>query len=187
MKKQVLFIQGAGEGAYKEDGELVKSLRDTLGTAYNVLYPQLPNDGDAEYAVVIARISRAFAALDGPVILVGHSAGGSVLVKYLSEVDVVNPIAGIFLIAAPYIGAGGWQVDEAAPRAGFAARLPKGAPMYFYHSRDDQVVPFEHLALYAKKLPQATMREFAGRGHQFGNDLSEIAADIKSLPDTRPS
>jgi hypothetical protein len=42
-------------------------------------------------------------------------------------------------------------------------------------------VPFAHLAIYAKKLPQATIREFDGRGHQFNNDLSEVAADIKSL------
>src|SRR5215211_6479627 len=96
MEKQVLFIQGAGEGAYEEDGELVKSLRDTLGTDYNVLYPKMPNNGDAEYEALKLQISEELAALDGKVILVGHSAGGFVLVKYLSEEDVVRPIAGIF-------------------------------------------------------------------------------------------
>jgi hypothetical protein len=42
-------------------------------------------------------------------------------------------------------------------------------------------VPFAHLALYAQKLPQATLREFDRRGHQFQNDLSEVAADILGL------
>lgn len=187
MKKQVLFIQGAGDGAYEEDGALVQSLRDKLGAEYEVHYPKLPNDGDAEYAAVQARISSALAALDGPVILVGHSAGGAALVKYLSEVAVVNPIGGIFLVAVPYTGAGGWQLDDGALREDFAARLPQGVPIVFYHSRDDQVAPFEHLSLFANKLPQATIRAFDGRGHQFGNDLSEVAADIKSLPDIRPA
>jgi predicted alpha/beta hydrolase family esterase len=185
MKKQVLFIQGAGEGAYEEDGELVKSLRDMLGFEYTVLYPKMPNDGDSEYEALKARISEELAVLDGGVILVGHSAGASVLMKYLSEEDVTRPIAGIFLIAAPYFGAGGWHVDDGALHEGFASRLAKGSPIFFYHSRDDEVVPFEHLALYATKLPQATIREFDGRGHQFRNDLSEVAADIKSLQDIR--
>lgn len=42
-------------------------------------------------------------------------------------------------------------------------------------------MPFAHLAIYAKKLPGATIRELDGRGHQFNNDLSEAAADIAGL------
>ena len=49
------------------------------------------------------------------------------------------------------------------------------------NSRDDEVVPFAHAALYAQKLPRATVREFDGRGHQFGEDLSEVARDIGGL------
>jgi uncharacterized protein len=43
------------------------------------------------------------------------------------------------------------------------------------------VVPFTHAALYTEKLPQATVQEFEDRGHQFGNDLSEVARDIRGL------
>jgi hypothetical protein len=38
--------------------------------------------------------------------------------------------------------------------------------------------------MYEKQLPQATIREFDGRGHQFNNDLSEVAADIAGLQDS---
>ena len=61
----------------------------------------------------------------------------------------------------------------------FAAMLPAIPRIFLYHSRDDEVVPFAHLALYAAKLPQATIREFDGRGHQFGNDLAEVVEDIR--------
>jgi uncharacterized protein len=54
-------------------------------------------------------------------------------------------------------------------------------PMFLYYSRDDEVVPLEHLALYKAKLPQATVREFDGCGHQFGDDLSEVARDIREV------
>ena len=53
--------------------------------------------------------------------------------------------------------------------------------MFFYHSRDDEWVPFAQLALYAEKVPHARFREFDGRGHQFDDDLREVAHDIQSL------
>jgi uncharacterized protein len=181
MKKQVLFIQGAGEGAYEEDEELVKSLRAMLGSEYNVRYPKMPEEEDQGYEVWKTQISRELAALDDEVILVGHSIGSSMLLKYLSEENVENPVVGIFLIAAPYLGTGGWQVDEFKLDEGHASKRLNAFPIFFYHSRDDDIVPFTHLALHAEKFSQATVRKFDGRGHQFNNDLSEVAADIKSL------
>jgi hypothetical protein len=35
--------------------------------------------------------------------------------------------------------------------------------------------------MHAENLPHATIREFDGRGHQFGDDLSEVARDIENL------
>ena len=181
MKKQVLFIQGAGEGAYEEDGELVKSLREMLGTEYNVRYPKMPEEEDQGYEAWKAQISKELAALGDGVILVGHSVGSSMLLKYLSEENVENSVVGIFLIAAPYWGIGGWQVDEFRLDEGRASEILKALPIFFYHSRDDDIVPFTHLALHVEKFPQATIREFDERGHQFSNDLSEVATDIKNL------
>ena len=43
------------------------------------------------------------------------------------------------------------------------AKLAEDLPVFFYHSRDDEVVPIAHLALYAERLPQATMREFGAK------------------------
>ena len=181
MQKQVLFIQGAGKGAYEEDRELVKSLREKLGTDYQVLYPKMPEEEDSGYEAWKAQISKALVPLKGKVILVGHSVGTSMLLKYLSEERVENTLAGIFLIAAPFWGLGGWQIDDFTLDETRASKLLSGLPIFFYHSRDDEIVPFAHLILHAEKFPQATVREFEGRGHQFNDDLSEVAADIKSL------
>ncbi len=83
------------------------------------------------------------------------------MLKYLAEEKVEKPLAGSFLIATPYWGAEDWQVEAYSRPEGFASQLPK-APFFFYQSHDDEVVPFAHLALYAEKLPQATIREFDG-------------------------
>jgi predicted alpha/beta hydrolase family esterase len=181
MKKHVLFVHGGGQGAYEEDKKLAANLRDVLGAAYDVRYPKMPDEDHPEYEAWKNQIAKELTALDGEVLLVGHSLGGSILLKYLSEETVEKRIAGIFLIASPYWGAEEWQVSEYELQEDFASKLPDELPIFFYHSRDDEVVPFAHLALYKEKLPQATIREFDGRGHQFNNDLPDVAWDIKRL------
>jgi uncharacterized protein len=180
-KRQVLFIHGGGGEAFEADGRLVRSLRETLGPDFEVEYPEMP-DGEAPgYRAWSDRISRKLAASNGEVILVGHSLGGSILLKHLSEERMEKPITGVFLIAAPYWGTVEWRVAEFELREDFPAALPEDVPIFLYHSRDDEVVPFAHLALYAGRLPHATIREFDGRGHQLGDDLSEVTEDIVRL------
>lgn len=179
MKKDVLFIHGAGEGAYEEDGLLVASLQNALDSAYEVRYPKMPNEDNVEYADWKAQIESELATLEDEVILVGHSVGGSVLLKYLSEERIEKSVAGLFVLAAPYWGADEfWKWDEVRLPQDAAAKLASIPRIYLYHSRDDETVPFAHLALYAAKLPQATIREVDGRGHQFEPDLADVAEDI---------
>lgn len=180
MRKRVLFVHGGGKGAYEEDRKLAASLQDALGADYDVRCPKMPDEDSPEYGAWRDRISQELAALHDEVFLVGHSLGGSILLKYLTEEESAEPVAGLFLLAAPLWGAEDWEVEEYALRSRFASRLPSELPVFLYHSRDDEVVPFTHLALYAEKLPQATARELDGRGHQFEDDLSEVARDIKS-------
>ena len=180
MKKNVLFIQGGGAGAYEADKKLAASLQKLLGSEYEVICPRMPNEEDPEYQIYKTEIAKEFAALAGPLALVGHSVGGTILLRYLTEEKVEKSIAGIFLVAAPYWGAEEW-LDEQKLYKKLASRSANTPPIFFYHSRDDNVVPFEHLAMYAAKLPRATIHTYDGRGHQFRNDLSDIAADILSL------
>ena len=180
MTKHVLFIHGAGEGAFEEDGLLVASLQNALGLAYDVQYPKMPEADSATYADWKASIEQAIARLDDEVILVGHSVGGSVLVKYLSEEPLEKSITALFLLATPYWSADGfWTWDDVRLPDDITATLASIPRIFLYHSRDDDIVPFAHLALYAAKLPQAIIREFDGRGHQFGNDLAEVAEAIR--------
>ena len=181
MRRRVLFIHGGGEGAYEEDKKLATSLGGALGATYDVRCPKMPHESSPEYGAWRDRIAAELAALDGGVFLVGHSLGGSILLKYLCEEEAAKPVAGLFLVAAPFWGAEDWEVDEYAVREDFASKLPPELPVFLYHGRDDEVVPFAHLALYADKLPRATVQELEGRGHQFGEDLSEVARDIGEL------
>lgn len=180
MKKSILFIHGGGQGAYEADTLLAESLQKELGPAYDVHYPRMPLEEEAGYLDWKAQIAAGLASLEDEVILVGHSVGGSILLKFLSEEPAVISIAGLFLIAVPYFGGDqNWNYEELTLSLDFPEKLSSISRIFLYHSRDDEIVPFAHLALYAAKFPQANIREFEGRGHQFRNDMAEIASDIR--------
>lgn len=176
----VLFIQGAGAGAYEEDARLADSLRQALGSSYEIRYPRMPNEDDAPYAQWVERIERELAEMRGPVVVVAHSVGASVLLKYLSAGAAKAGIAGAFFIANPFWGGEGWRYEGWEELASSPPlRLGEEFPVFLYHCRDDEVVPFEHLALYARMLPRATVRALDSGGHQLNDDLSVVAADVR--------
>jgi predicted alpha/beta hydrolase family esterase len=126
-------------------------------------------------------LAREINRLEAEPILVGHSLGGSVLLKYLSVEPYGRSIAALFLVAAPYWGKKNWQADEYVLREDFSSRLAGIPQIFLYHSVNDEVVPFTHLQFYAEKLPGATIRESGNRRHLFNKGLPELVADIKSV------
>ena len=181
MNKLVIFIQGGGEDGYEADAKLVASLRIALGETYKIHYPQMPSEDTLPDFGWIEKIGREISLAKDKIILVGHSLGASMLLKYLSESRIQKIISGIFLIATPF-----WSGDEDWKQGlklhkEFAVKIPKSIPIFLYQCKDDEVVPADHLAFYTQNLPQATVRIIKSGGHQLNNDLSLIAADIKSL------
>jgi uncharacterized protein len=181
MNKQVLFIQGGGsEEDYIADKKLVNSLRRALGEGFEVHYPLLPTESAPDFGRV-KQIAGHIASIKAELILVGHSLGASMLLKYLSETGTQQYIKGLILLETPFwSGEEDWKQGlKLAPN--FAEKIPDGIPLYFYHSKDDKEVPFDHLQLYARALPQATIRVITSGGHQLNDDLSLVAEDIKAL------
>jgi predicted alpha/beta hydrolase family esterase len=181
MKKQVLFIQGGGNGGYEADAKLVASLQKALGNDYDVSYPSMQTDDAAPDFGWPKQIAKEIAELEGDIILVAHSLGASLLLKYLSEGKVSKKITGIFLASTPFWSGKQEWVQGLKLREDFAEGLLTNTPVFFYHCRDDEEVPFTQLASYKHKLPGATFHEIESGGHQLGNDLSLVAKDIKAL------
>jgi len=141
----------------------------------------MPNEDDPAYVAWKATLEKEFATLDDDAILVGHSLGGTILVNDLAQSRSDRQFGAIFLIAAPFVGEGGWASADINPPPDLGARLPRDVPVYIYHGLDDETAPPSHADLYARAIPQARVRRLARRDHQLNNDLSEIAATIKSL------
>jgi predicted alpha/beta hydrolase family esterase len=181
MTAQILFIQGGGAGTHDEwDNKLVDSLRRELGPSYDVRYPRMPNEADPSYAVWKAALEQEIANLDDGAIVMGHSVGSTILINAVAEVSPKQKVAGVILIAAPFVGVGGWPDDDIST-ANLGARLPPKTPVYLYHGRNDDTVPIAHVDLYAGTIPGAIVRRLLDRDHQLNNDPAEVAADIRAL------
>ena len=176
---QVLFIQGAGEGVHDHwDQALAGSLRVELGNRYEVRYPRMPDEDDPSYERWSAAIRRELAELNTRASVVGHSIGGSILMNTIAEYPQVHPIATVALIAAPFVGKGGWSSEEWELPSDLGARLPHSMSVHVFHGLDDETVPPSHAGLYGRAIPQAKVHPLAGRDHQINGDLTEVAKAI---------
>jgi predicted alpha/beta hydrolase family esterase len=180
--KQILFIQGGGAGTHGAwDEKLVDSLRRELGAGYEVRYPRMPNEADPSYAAWKVALAEEMAGLADGAIVVGHSIGATILVNALAESPPKRKLAGIFLIAAPFVGPSGWPSDDIKHSADLGAHLPPNTPVYIYHGSEDDTAPLAHADLYAAAIPGAKVRRLPGRDHQLNDDLGEVAADIRAV------
>ncbi|MEC5425097.1 alpha/beta hydrolase [Virgibacillus sp. C22-A2] len=183
MKKQILFIHSAGpQGNDQGSNDLVAFLQEACGADYNIIHPKMPDSENPIYELWREQLKNEIELLDGHVILIGHSLGGSVLLKYLSEEGCRLHISGLITIAAPYWGKDdNWQREDFTLSEDFASNLARIAQLVMYHSRNDEIVPFAHVEHYAKNLPQAIIRALEGGAHLFHEGIHELIKDIRSL------
>jgi len=144
----------------------------------------MPQPKNPQYPLWARRIAQLVAELTNP-ILVGHSFGASMLLKYFAETTPRPPVTGLFLVATPFWGP---HFPEYALPSDFGTRLSDLSPLYLYHSRDDAELPLEHLERYRRALPHAVVRTLDGRGHEFDQpEFPELVADIRLTGNERSS
>lgn len=178
MKKQVLFIHGGGDDGYTADAKMLESLQKALGRDYEVNCPKMPDDENSPDFGWLKQIGKEIGKSRDGLILAGHSLGASMLLKYLSENKISIKITRLFLIAAPFwSGQEDWK-QGLKLQDDFAKNIPENIRIFFYHSKDDEEVPFKHLSVYKTHLPEASFTEIEKGGHQLDNDLSIAAEDI---------
>jgi hypothetical protein len=179
--RQVLFVQGAGKGAHDEwDEKLVADLRGELADGHDVRYPRMPAEDDPSYATWSAAIRHEMADMNDGAVVAGHSVGGAIMIQAIAEQPPEKELAAIVLIAAPFVGEGGWPGDEFELPRDLGAMLPRGVPVHVFHGLDDGTVPPSHADLYARAIPQAQVHRLPGRDHQLNNDLSDVAKAISA-------
>lgn len=162
-------------------GDWKSRLGEQLGEGYEIVKPEIPCRWNAKYPEWQIWFEKFIPYLNDGVILIGHSLGGTFLAKYLAENKFPKRIKGVFLVAAPF--------DDTPDEALVDFSLPKSLKglenqaekTFLYHSSDDPVVPFSHLAKYAIGINNAMIKEFTDRGHFNQEEFPELLEDIKNL------
>jgi len=186
MKKQIFFAHSGGAQGRPGQGsyDFVDWLRVTLEKEYEIFYPIIEDPEAPTYAMWKAMFTQKLANLAGEVLLIGHSLGGSMLLKFLSEERTNLQINGLFLVSAPFWGKDGWNVDDFALRSNFRKHLPELPEIHLYHCLGDPIVPCEHMEYYKKELPSAVIHELGGKDHAFTKGMPKIAENLRSLKRT---
>lgn len=182
MAQQILFIHSAGpQGEQQGSSGLLQYLENELGPAYQVIAPEMPEPEDPKYKEWREVLKNELAALEDGSVLVGHSIGGSALLKFLSEEELGKSFSKVITIAAPFWGIDeDWQLEDFNLMDDFSSRNSLLPDVILFHSIGDDIVPFTHLQKYMENLPNATVKQLPGNDHIFQAGLAEVVHEIRS-------
>lgn len=181
VKYHILFIQGAGTDAIKEEQIIADRLQQALGESFRIIHPPMPDADQPDYKTWKAAIAAHLNNLQGPVILLGHSLGGSILLKYFSQEGFPGNIIATILFGIPFWDDQNRDVSDFAIGQDAAKSLSRLENLYFYHSLDDEVVPLSHYETYKKLISDAHWRLLSGIDHSYSGATDYITEDIKSI------
>ena len=179
----VLFIQGASAGAHLADQALADALGQALGPGFRIHFPHMPGEDAPDNDVWKHAISTALGRI-GATFLFAHSAGAAIAADMLAQRQAraeLTPLRGVFLLAPPFVGEGGWKLDGFHLDRPVDAQALGGLPLHLYFGSADQIVPPSHAELYEAVFPAATIHRLAGCDHQFGGFMARVAQDAAAL------
>lgn len=202
MKKQIIFIHGGTANSnYDNFLKYLKTeplwnlleespkrwkqtLREVLGSSYEVYLPSMPNKENAVYKEWKIWFERYLSYINEEVILIGHSQGGYFLAKYLSEQRLSVKLKAVYLIASPFSPDdfdgedGGDFAFDVEDIHNISSQTEN---VFILHSKDDPVVPYSHALKFKENLPDAELMTFEDRNHFLQEEFPEIIESIQGL------
>ena len=176
---EILFIPSAGPQTEDQGSTgLIRYLKKSLEKDFILDFPQMPDPENPRYFRWKEVLDKKMNSGESKILLVGHSLGGSVLLKYISEEKFTRKIAGLFLVAAPFWGQSEWEIDEFMLRSDFELYVNRIPDIFIYHSCEDEWVPFEHMVHYSRVLLNARIRVLHGKDHEFFAGLPQLTEDL---------
>ncbi len=156
-------------------------LGDVLGKDFEVFNPRMPNAQNARYLEWKIYFEKLISLMEPNVILIGHSLGAIFLAKYLSEEVFPKSIKATFLVGAPFNTAEIHPLVDFNVSPNLDRLAQQGGDIVFYHSKDDEVVPYSNLEDYRRCLPNANYVTLYGRGHITDETFPELVAALQKL------
>lgn len=148
---------------------------------FQVVRPEMPNKRNARYLEWKIWFEKFLPFFADEIILIGNSLGGTFVAKYLAENQFPKKIKAVFLVAPCFEDLPEEPLLDFALPTSLKQLEAQSDKIWIYHSKDDDVVPFAHLAKFQQALPKAQVRVFEDRGHFNVKELPQIVEDIKNL------
>lgn len=189
-RQTLLFIHGAG-GAVNDpqygSAQLLRSLKQEFARDFRIRAPLMPHPKDPHAVAWLDSLEAELSDFPARGVLVGHSMGGSMILKLISERRPNLLASGLVMIACPFWGEPDWKVEEFYLPKDFPDRVSGLKRILLYHSRDDAIVPFSHMATWHQHLPHAEVYELDGVGHTFATGIPRVLVDgLRSLASGHP-
>lgn len=159
-----------------------RQLGNELGDDFDYVFPAMPNKYNAKYDEWKIWFEKVLDYADDSFILIGHSLGGTFLIKYLSENKISKKIEKLFLISSVISDPDHqrYQLDTFSVNKNLIKNISDRADqIILIHSKDDEEVPFCNFEELSEFLPNAKTITFEDRGHFMGTEFSELIEEIK--------
>ena len=157
---------------------LKKSLTD-LG--HEVMVPELPNSVEPNPEEWTRALVEKVGAIDDETIIVGHSLGSVSALRFLEAAEIKSTPKACLLISPPWMIKHelfqGFFLDE----LDFDVLMWKASRFVILHSKDDNIVPFDHAEKYASVLHAELVERSEGENHFQGEEYPVILETIKKI------
>lgn len=183
--KQILFLHGAGVQPDDPEWGAPAFTETLLAPVYGeaqVRAPKLGDPDDPAADLWLSSIADAMADFPHDGIVLGHSLGGSTFLQFATQRRPETHIAALFLLAAPFWGAGGWDADEFKLSDGFEKNLDGIERIVIGHGTADEIVSADHARRYAELIPRAEIHLIEGAGHDFrGGSVGALTDALREV------
>ncbi len=200
-KKQIIFIHGGS--AFKNSEDFYEYLKikildpfkntkkwtDTLeidlGDDYEIFKPNMPFSLGADYKAWKIWFEKYFEfIISDNLILIGHSLGGTFLLKYLSENSFPRKVIQLHLVAPAVIDEDG-EIEKLSSFEFDILRIYKinniCAEIHLWHSEDDPVVSIINSKIIKENISRAELHIFKDKKHFNELEFPEILEVIKKV------
>jgi len=166
---------------FKEDR---KDRFEELKWTYQIIRPEMPNKNMATYKARKIWLEKIFPYLnDEDLVIVGHSLWAMFLIKYLGENTFPKRIKQLHLMSSVLDES---DMSEEEKYSWDFAYEPEIIPniqsqvdqIFFYHSTDDNIVPYAHTEKIKAYLPQAKLITFTDKWHFLVPEIPEVIENI---------
>lgn len=163
-------------------GDFIKVLEKDLGSNYRLTAPDMPDAEAPNYSKWARAFGAAMQSLSGDLHLVGHSLGGTIILKYFAlNGGASERIKSLHLAAVPYWGLPDWEIDDFLLPKNYVQALATVPKIFFYQGTEDDVLTPEHLDKYKLDISRAKIRILKGSDHVFTHGIPELTKDILEL------